>query len=357
MDREWLAATGYPLIAGIFEFYLENLEEGEDGRLHVPLSSSPEYKGEDPEAWCADPNVDLALIRRCCDWVVEMERALGTDALSAAARRVRAQLVPYPLTADRELCLWPGKPLDESHRHPSHLMAIHPAMDLTVDGGEEEQAIIAASIEQFFALGQYQWAGHTYAQLISFAAVLGRAGWAYDCLLQFAERWIGPNGLHFNADLRDSGMSIFRQDRYADRPPPFTMEANCAVSAGISDMLVQGWGGILRLFPAAPERWNDAAFWNLLTEGAFRVSAVRQAGRTVWARVTAGVDSALRLRDPFGGEPYTASRDPVRRETDLLVCDLEKGGELILQLDGVTVDLGEVATRVRQSDVSLLGLR
>ncbi|MBT4502446.1 MAG: hypothetical protein HOC74_32230 [Gemmatimonadetes bacterium] len=357
MDREWLAATGYPLMAEIFRFFAANLEEEEDGFLHVPLSTSPEYRENSPEAWCKDPNVDLALIRRCCDWVVEMEAALGTGELSGAAKRVHKRLVPYFLTAAKELCLWPGKLLDESHRHPSHLMAIHPAMDLTSDDGEEAREIIAASVEQFFALGQYRWAGHTYAQLISFAAVLGRAGWAYDCLLQFAERWAGPNGLHCNADLRDSGMSTYRRDRYGDGSPPFTMEANCAISAGISDMLVQGWEGILRIFPAMPERWQDAAFGDLVTEGAFRVSAIRRAGQTVWVRVMAGVDSSLQLRDPFAGEPYTASRCEVRRETDLIICDLKKGQVLVVQLDGITVDLAEISAQVRQSDVSLLGLR
>ena len=357
MDLEWLTATGYPLMAEIFRFFNANLEEDEQGCLHVPLSTSPEYRENGPEAWCADPNVDLALIRRCCDWIVEMESALGTSELSGAAKRVRERLVPYHLTDAKELCLWSGKRLDESHRHPSHLMAIHPAMDLTVDGGEEERAIIAASVEQFFSLGQYRWAGHTYAQLISFAAVLGRQGWAYDCLLQFVERWMGPNGLHFNADLRNSGMSIYRQNQYTDAPPPFTMEANCAVSAGISDMLVQGWGGILRVFPAVPERWQDAAFVDLVTEGAFRVSAIRRAGHTVWVRVAAGVHSILRLRDPFDGEPYAASGCKVCKEADLIICDLEEDQELVIQLDGVTVDLGEVFTQVCQGDVSLLGLR
>ena len=32
---------------------------------------------------------------------------------------------------------------------------------------------IRASLEQYFSLGQYLWAGHTYAQLASMAAVVG----------------------------------------------------------------------------------------------------------------------------------------------------------------------------------------
>jgi len=257
MDREWLRGIGYPVMSELFRFYAANLEEEEDGCLHIPLSSSPEYKENKLEAWCKDPNIDIALIRRCCDWLMEMEAALGIDELSQTARKVHEKLVPYSLTEEKVLRLWPGKPLDESHRHPSHLMAIHPAMDLTIEGSEKDRAIIEASLRHFFELGQYRWAGHTYAQFISFAAVLGRSGWAYDSLRQFYEHWIGPNGLHFNRDFQETGMTIFAcpLDGYA----PFTMEANCGVSQGICDMLVQGWGDIVRIFPAVPDRWRDVA--------------------------------------------------------------------------------------------------
>ena len=70
LDREWLMATGYPLLADVFRFYRANLEAGADGRLHVPLSTSPEYHDNRADAWARDPNVDIAIIRRTCDWVL-----------------------------------------------------------------------------------------------------------------------------------------------------------------------------------------------------------------------------------------------------------------------------------------------
>jgi len=355
MDTRWLAETGYPIVSDVLRFYRANVEEQADGHLHVPLSTSPEYRENKPEAWCQDPAIDLALIRRCCDWVVEMEEALGLDDLQASAKELREKLAPYPLTEGKVLCLWPGKPLDESHRHPSHLMAIHPAMDLTVEGDEQAQQIIAASVEQFLSLGQYRWAGHTYAQMIGFAAVLGRPGWAYDCLLQFAEHWIGPNGLHFNADLALSGMSCYR---YAPGAyGPFTMEANCGVAAGIGDMLVQGWGDRLRIFPAVPDHWRDIAFRDLLTEGAFRVSAIRREGRTTWVRVRATVDHVLRLREPFEGEEPTIEGGEVRREGNEFVTEMRAGQVVTFALRGRRVDVDEAVKMTRWGDASRLGLR
>jgi alpha-L-fucosidase 2 len=354
IDMAWLRDTGYPLIAGIFKFYRGILEPGVDGYLHVPLSTTPEYIDNMGAAWCVDPNIDLALIRRCCDWIVEMEAALALNELSAAARDVRARLTPYALTENRVLCLWPGHPLDESHRHPSHLMAIHPAMDLTIEGDEQERAIINASIRHYQSLGQAKWGGHTYAQLISMAAVLGRSAWAYDSLRQFVEHWTAPNGLHFNSDWRGSGASGYS-------PPlvkaPFTLEANCAVMAGICDMLVQGWRDIVRVFPAVPEHWRDIAFRDLVTEGAFKVSGIRRAGKTVWVQVVAGVQRTLRLRDPFQGQPVKISGVEARRDNDLWIADLKPGEKIILAVGETDVDWRQVIRSIHESDTTWLGLR
>jgi len=351
MDREWLVHTGYPLVSEVFRFYRANLRRDDDGSLHVPLSTSPEYRDNTPGAWCEDPNIDLALIRRCCDWVIEMEAALGTADLIPAAEEVRERLAPYALTEAKALCLWPGQPLDEPHRHPSHLMAIHPAMDLTIDGGDEAREIIDASLDQYFSLGQYQWGGHTYAQMASFGAVTGRAEFAYDCLLHFAEYWIGPNGLHFNRDVRRTGTTLFCGDNLA-----FTMEANCGVSAGISDMLLQGWGDIVRVFPAVPSHWRDVVFRDLRTEGAFAVSAIRRQSRTAWVSVRAGVAGTLRLRDPFGDAPVSLTGGALRREDGMFVGELAAGQEVVFCLEGETGDLDAAVAIVRQSDTSRLGL-
>jgi len=331
LDHDWLRTTGYPVVAEVFRFYRENLEADADGRLHVPLSTSPEYGSDEARAFAVDPNVDLALIRRCCDWVVEIETALGVADLADAACSVRATLAPYALSDHGELCLWPGKPLDESHRHPSHLMAIHPGMDLTVEGTDADRAVIDASLRQFQALGQYQWAGHTYAQLISLAAVTGRSGWAWHSLRTFADLWTADNGLHFNADLMQTGMSCFGStESPLGSVPPFTMEANCAASMGICDMLVQGWGDIVRVFPAVPDHWADVSFRDLRTEGAFRVSATRRRGRTVRVSITAGSERELRLRDPFAGSPVQRTGPVCRHEAGLVICHLHRGETLAL---------------------------
>ena len=357
MDRSWLAQTGYPLVAETFKFYRANLVEEEDGYLHVPLSDSPEYRRSNArESFCKDPNVDLALIRRCCDWIVEMEEALGISPLTADARGIKDRLVPYALAEDGALCLWPGKVLDESHRHPSHLMAIHPGMDWTIDDDGETRRRIEASVNQYLGLGTYHWWGWTYAQIAGLAAALGRGEWAYDCLRQFADHWVMPNGLHVNADWREAGHSFFGSTRILGQSAPFTYEANAAVCAGISDMVLQGWRDGVRVFPAVPAHWRELAFRDLITEGAWKVSAVRHRGQTVWVKVVATVPGLLRLLDPFEGETPDVPEGRVVLTEGKYEATLAAGESVVLQRKGYHFDAQQVVSRVRQSSASLLGL-
>ena len=90
-------------------------------------------------------------------------------------------------------------------------------------------------------------------------------------------------------------------------------------------MVLQGWGGTVRVFPAVSARWRDVAFRDLRAEGGLRVSAVRRGGRTVSVRLTASVAGLVRLRDPFDGAAVRWDRAGVRREGRDYVVELRAG--------------------------------
>ena len=355
MDTGWLRARGYPIVKSAFVFYSENLEEEADGRYHIPLSSSPEYLEGRPDSWARDPNIDIALIRKCCDWVAEMEKALEIDELTARAEEIHDRLVPYhlvefdipgnarPPEGTPVLALWKDRPLDRSHRHPSHLMAIHPAMDITIDGTERDRRIIDGSVLHYLALGRYCWAWHTYGQMVSMAAVIGRAEMAYSFLRYFRDNCVLTNGLLTNAggfqgtsyfsrpmDSGEAEGDILIQQQHV----VFTIDASCGISCGISDMLVQGWGDTVRIFPAAPPRWQDALFIDLLTEGAFKVSALKVEGRVRWVRIRSAVERLCRLKNPFGARPFETEGCDPRQEGNLLVWPMSEGQTATLFVAG-----------------------
>ena len=60
--------------------------------------------------------------------------------------------------------------------------------------------------------------------------------------------------------------------------------------------MLQSWGGKLRVFPAVPPAWGEAAFEDLRGEGGFLVSAHREAGKTVWVAVKSLTGQPCRLK-------------------------------------------------------------
>jgi len=70
---------------------------------------------------------------------------------------------------------------------------------------------------------------------------------------------------------------------YAEGNP--VIESPLSFATCIHDMLLQSWGGKIRVFPASPQRWPDVVFHKLRTQGAFLVSAKRKSGVTQFVTV------------------------------------------------------------------------
>jgi hypothetical protein len=59
-----------------------------------------------------------------------------------------------------------------------------------------------------------------------------------------------------------------------------TFESPVSACRAALDMYIQSWGNKIRVFPAIPDIWKDACFYNLRAEGSFLVSAKRTNGKT-----------------------------------------------------------------------------
>jgi len=92
---------------------------------------------------------------------------------------------------------------------------------------------------------------------------------------------------------------------------------------------------VIRVFPAMPSGWTDAAFHDMRAEGAFEVSAVRKSGRTQWLRVKSLAGEPCVIEWP-GEAPqvYGAKAAPVSKGRYRI--DLKTGKEVILAAKMVT---------------------
>jgi alpha-L-fucosidase 2 len=141
----------------------------------------------------------------------------------------------------------------------------------------------------------------------------------------FATCFCLPNSFHANGDQSGTGKSKFTYR-------PFTLEGNFAYAAGIQEMLLQSQGGVVRVFPALPGSWKDAAFKSMRAEGAFIVSASRRRGSLDSLRIVSEKGGKLRLVNGFGNAAYrvVGARIPEAKRGDaILELDTSPGQEIL----------------------------
>jgi len=327
-DRAFLGERAYPYLKAVAVFLDGLSERRADGRRKLPLSSSPEIHDNRIEAWFAETtNFDLALVRWLYGAAAELAGELG---LADEKTRWLGILGEWPELAlaedDGRLLVAPGQALAESHRHFSHLMAIHPLGLIDRSGGEAAQRTVRGALAELDRLGPDWWCGYSYSWLGNLAARAMDGEKAAGALKVFAECFCLPNSFHVNGDQTRSGKSKMTYR-------PFTLEGNFAFAAAVQEMLLQSHSGVVRVFPAVPAAWKDARFDSLRTQGAFLVSAKMKAGRIVEVQVMSEKGGRLKLANPFRGGAYKTSgvaAGTVRDVGPVIEADMGPGDKLLL---------------------------
>jgi alpha-L-fucosidase 2 len=323
-DASFLRDRAYPWCAEAGRALLSLMTPDESGRLTLPLSSSPEIFDNSPRSWLPpNSNYDLTLVRFLFDANREMAAELGDLPAARAWQDALGRMAPPDIDPDSgALTFARGLPYLDSHRHFSHAIAVYPIGSVHVEGSDADRHVVEATINQIAERGTRQWVGYSFSWMSAMAARAGQADRALEFARTFVGAFIGPNGFHLNGDQTKSGQSAFTYR-------PFTLEGNFLEMQALHEMLLQSWGGVLRVFPAVSAEWRDVSFDRLRAEGGFTVSARRVAGRTARVEVTARVAGTLWLRDPFGGADATWNRSGVRRDGRDYVVELPAGATLI----------------------------
>ncbi|HSH19491.1 MAG TPA: hypothetical protein VLA03_03510, partial [Draconibacterium sp.] len=328
MDPQFLKERAYPYCSGVAEALVGLMNPDNNGNLKLALSSSPEIHNNTQRAWLTpNSNFDLSLIRWIFEANAEMATALNMEKDAIRWQDLLAKMDNLAVAGDGgPLLVSPDEPLTESHRHFSHLMAIHPLGMLNVEGSDRDRMIIKASLEQIDSLGSKFWCGYSFSWMACMRARIGQADQALENLYDYLDCTL-QNGFHVNGPQTRKELSNYSNMR------AFTLEGNFAASQAVHEMLLQSWGDRIRIFPAMPEKWADASFHQLRAEGGFIVDAERKGGKTVKVKITASVEQPLRLKDPFGKQNYETNIELERDESGDLLCNLKKGQTLFLTVN------------------------
>ncbi|MGC8718114.1 MAG: glycoside hydrolase family 95-like protein, partial [bacterium] len=102
----------------------------------------------------------------------------------------------------------------------------------------------------------------------------------------------------------------------------------------ILEMLIQSYGGVIRLFPGSPECWQDAVFHDLRAEGAYLVSAIRKEGKCMFTRVFAEKGGKVRVKGDFSTERVIVTSNDYKviekRNAEDIELKLKEGEEIFI---------------------------
>lgn len=320
MDDRQLKENVYPLMRRAFMVYSKILYLGDDGRYHIPYTYSDEYGN------AKETSLNIALAR----WgfktlIATAERLKINDPLLPDWKAKLSNMQAYNID-ENGIMIGKDMPLAKPHRHYSHLFAIFPLYDMNVDDEPDQIPMMKKSVQHFTDLDGdnciYKFSGAS-----SLWAALGEGEKALTWLnrsLELLPRFAEPP-----APKRTPTATA--NTFYSERENP-TFESPISSARSMLDMLIQSWGGTIRVFPAMPSTWKDASFHDLRTEGAFLVSAVRKAGKTQFIRVKSLAGAPCVLKTDFDGPIHLtgSTTATMHQHNGLIDLALRKGDEVVL---------------------------
>ncbi|MEP6652049.1 MAG: glycoside hydrolase family 95 protein [Myxococcales bacterium] len=338
LDREFLRRA-YPIMKEAAEFYLDTLvTEPNSGCLVTAPSVSPENSfllpGGEEISVCYGPTIDTEIVRELFTNTASAAHILQTD-VSFAARldQARALLPPFKLGRYGNLQEW-FEDFEESepgHRHIAHLYALYPSNQISPSSTPELAVAARRTLDRRLEYGGAA-TGWSRAWLVNFWARLGEGERVFADIQALLAKTTLPNLFDYHPPFENTD-------------PPFQIDGNFGVTAGIAEALVQSHEGFISLLPALPGAWPTGSVRGLRARGGFEVDVVWTNGRLAAACIRSAMGGECRVRLPAVRGPTVLEKvTPAGSETVRAVIDgsilsfqAEAGGryELVLGQDGL----------------------
>jgi alpha-L-fucosidase 2 len=281
-DTNYLRQTAYPVMKEICEFWEDHLKQLPDGTLVAPKGWSPEH-GPREDGVSHDQQIIWDLFNN----YVEAATVLAVDAdYRDKVAAMRGRLAGPKIGSWGQLQEWMTDRDDpkDQHRHTSHLFAVYPGRQISVAKTPELAKASAVSLQARGSTGD------------------SRRSWTWPWRCAMWARF--GNGDKCAEMIRGLMTYNLLPNLFANHPP-FQMDGNFGITAGICEMLLQSHTGEITLLPALPKSWTEGSYKGLRARGAVTVDVTWSNGALTEAKLTADYNTTVTLRLGLNGKPIS----------------------------------------------------